>query len=162
MALLLAGCANGAYPLDYFYEMHYQQSYQVHEPPRVSAPAGAVPITGRDVSATENPIPGQGIEEGARLYAANCVFCHGVTGNGEDPALQGPVLRTMREKYGYGADAKPYAITPDLTSETVVALTDVGVYAWISNGVVVMPPFEKLLTPEERWMLVNYIRTLQP
>ena len=162
LAMFLAGCANGTYPVDIFYEMHYQQSYQVHEPPRISVPAGAVPITGRQLAATENPIPGQRVEEGARLYAANCAFCHGATGKGDDPELQGPVLRIMREKYGYGTEARPYAITPDLTSETVVALPDVGVFAWITNGVVVMPSFDKLLTVEERWMLVNYIRTLQP
>ncbi len=161
VAALLAGCANGTYPLDFFYEMHYQQSYKVHEPPRVSVPDGAVPITGRELSTTKNPIPGQGIEEGARLYAANCAFCHGVTGNGEDPTLQGPVLRIMRESYGYGTEARPYTITPDLTSPDVIDDPDVTIFGWITSGVTVMPAFDKLLTVEERWMLVNYIRTLQ-
>jgi mono/diheme cytochrome c family protein len=162
LAAFLAGCANGTYPVDLFYEMHYQQSYKVHEPPRVSVPTGAVPITGRQITTAENPVPGQGIEEGARLFAANCAFCHGVTGNGKDPVLQGPVLRIMREGYGYGTDARPYTITPDLTSQEVVDLPDVTIFGWITNGVTVMPSFDKLLTVEERWMLVNYIRTLQP
>ena len=157
-----AGCANGTYPLDLFYEMHYQQSYHSHEPPRLSVPKGAVPITGRDVLATENPIPGQRVDEGARLFAANCVFCHGVTGKGDNPQLQGPVLRIMRDKFNYPQSnpTKDYTITPDLTADFVKDQADVALFAWITNGVTVMPPFDKLLTVEERWLLVNYIRTL--
>lgn len=160
LSVVAAGCANGTYPLDIFYEMHYTQSYSSHEPPRLSPPEGAVPITGRPVFTPENPIPGQRVEEGARLYAANCVFCHGTAGNGEDPQLQGPVLRIMRESYGYGTAARPYTITPDLTSDVVKDLPDAGLYGWITTGVTVMPSFDKLLTIEERWLLVNYIRTL--
>ena len=157
LSAVAAGCANGTYPLDIFYEMHYQQSYSSHEPPRLSIPAGAVPITGRDILAVENPIPGQRVEEGARLFAANCVFCHGQKGKGD-----GPVLRTMRERFNYpqsnpGGD---YIITPDLTDDFVKNQADVGLFGWITNGVTVMPPFDKLLSVEERWMLVNYIRTL--
>ena len=44
--LLAAGCSQGAYPLDIFYEMHYQPSYKAHEPPRLSPPASAVPWYG--------------------------------------------------------------------------------------------------------------------
>ncbi len=155
IGITAAGCANGTYPLDFFYEMHYQQTYQSHEPPRLSVPEGAVPVTGRGVLLTENPIPGQGIDEGNRLFATNCAFCHGMGGKGD-----GPVLVTMKEQYNYGTDERPYTITPDLTDEFVRNQTDVAVFAWITNGVTVMPPFDKLLTMEERWMLVNYIRTL--
>ena len=155
VGVLATGCAKGTYPLDIFYEMHYQQTYRSHEPPRLSVPEGAVPITGRAVLLTENPIPGQGIEEGARLFAANCTFCHGMQGKGD-----GPVLRTMKEKYNYGTDERPYTITPNLTDEFVKNQADVAVFAWITNGVTVMPSFNKLLTMEERWLLVNYIRTL--
>ncbi len=160
LGVVAAGCANGTYPLDIFYEMHYQQSYQPHEPPRLSPPEGAVPITGKELVGADNPYAGQRVEEGKRLFMSNCVFCHGPTGNGEDPGLQGPVLRIMREKYSYGTPARPYAITPDLTSDFVKNQPDIGLFAWITNGVTVMPPFEKLLTVEERWLLVNYIRTL--
>ena len=154
--LLGASCANGTYPLDFFYEMHYQQSYGSYEPPRLSPPQSAVPITGREVLPTENPIPGQRAEEGGRLFAANCVFCHGAKGEGD-----GAVLRTMKRKYNYGTDERPYTITPDFTDDFVVNQADIGLFGWITNGVIVMPSFDKLLTVEERWLLVNYIRTLQ-
>jgi mono/diheme cytochrome c family protein len=150
-----AGCANGTYPLDFFYEMHYQQSYASHEPPRLWAPEGAVPVTGREVLPTENPIPGRRVEEGSSLFAANCAFCHGQDGKGS-----GYVLQIMKDEYGYGTDARPYTITPDLTADFVKDQPDVAVFGWITNGVTVMPSFDKLLTMEERWLLVNYIRTL--
>ena len=41
-ALALAGCTSGTYPVDIFYEQHYQQSYKSHEPPRLEGVAGAV------------------------------------------------------------------------------------------------------------------------
>ena len=151
----LIGCANGTYPLDIFYEMHYQQSYHSHEPPRLTAPLGAVPVTGRPTFGAENPILGERIEEGARLFASNCVFCHGSDGKGT-----GQVLLTMQDKYGYGTDDRPYTITPNLTDDFVKSQADVGLFGWITNGVTVMPSFDKLLTVEERWLLVNYIRTL--
>ena len=150
-------CANGTYPLDFFYEMHYQQSYQSHEPPRLTAPEGAVPITGRPLFGTENPIPGEGVEEGARLFAANCAFCHGDGGKGD-----GPVLQIMTDSYSY-PQSNPngeYTITPDLTADFVKGQADIGLFGWMTNGVTVMPSFDKLLTVEERWLLVNYIRTL--
>ena len=151
-----AACANGTYPLDIFYEMHYAQSYGAHEPPRLSPPESAVPITGKALATAENPIPGARVDEGARLFATNCVICHGSQGRGD-----GLVLVTMQEKYGYKTlDA--LGVSPDLTSSVEVghaqSLSDKGVFDWITNGTgFVMPSFAKLLSVEERWLLVNYI-----
>ena len=39
-ALAAVGCTSGSYPVDIFYEQHYQQSYKSHEPPRLSGVAG--------------------------------------------------------------------------------------------------------------------------
>ena len=153
--VVAAACAEGTYPLDIFYEMHYQQSFHSHEPPRLTAPGDAVPITGRALLTTENPIAGEMVAEGAQLFARNCVFCHGELGQGD-----GPVLQTMKDVYGYGTDARPYTITPILTDDFVTNQSDVAIFGWITNGVTVMPPFNKLLSVEERWLLVNYIRSL--
>ena len=40
--LAVLGCTSGSYPVDIFYEQHYQQSYKSHEPPRLAGVAGAV------------------------------------------------------------------------------------------------------------------------
>ena len=64
-ALALSGCYQGAYPVDYFREMHYQQSQRLMEAERLSPPDGAVPRTGGrpqitfvDASALQNPVRG--------------------------------------------------------------------------------------------------------
>ena len=164
VALLAASCAEGTYPLDFFYEMHYQPTYHSQEPPRLMPAAQSVPVTGRevpltldDVSTITNPIPGQGIERGAELFDINCSMCHGIAGRGD-----GQVLKTMIETYGYVPK-----LSPDLP--TVKLLPDGFLFSIISNRDLiltdpaqdkVMPQFQKLLTVEERWMLVNYIKTL--
>ena len=169
---LAAGCANGTYPLDFFYEMHYQQSYSSGEPPRLSAPKGAVPTSGREVpfetltsdeiAQLTNPFlrgdVREGVEEGEKLFGINCVICHGTALVGD-----GEVLNIMREDYGYAVK-----LNPDLTS--LGGLTDQTLFGIISDrnrifpGIEgwVMPQFRKLLTAEERWMIVNYIRSVPP
>lgn len=68
----------------------------------------------------------------------------------------------MISRYSY-----PVKLSPDLT--TIGALSDGQLFAIISDRDIVfpgiegwvMPQFHRLLTSEERWMLVNYIRSLQ-
>jgi mono/diheme cytochrome c family protein len=135
--------------------MHYQQSYESHEPPRLTIPSSAISVDGVAPQTNENPIKGHRLEDGAKLFVSNCLFCHGADGKGD-----GPVLRIMKADYGYGTDEKPYAITPDLTAQFVKDQSDLSIFGWITNGVTVMPSFDQLLSAEERWLLVNYIRFL--
>ena len=173
-ALFAVGCAEGSYPIDVFYEMHYQPSHHSQQPPRLAPPAGAVPITGKDVpliaqvhpdsiDTIENPIPGEGVAKGAKLYEINCAMCHGMDALGD-----GQVLTTMIETYGYTPK-----LNVNLSLVNVLGYSDGLLYTTITNRdirpeianledgtPVVMPQFEKLLTSEERWMLVNYLNTL--
>ncbi len=162
IALLGAACGRGSYPIDFFYEMHYQRSYHQQEPPRLMPANGAVPFSGREVfltpqtlDAVKNPMPGQNIQKGAQLFAVNCSMCHGVAGQGD-----GQVLQTMIQKYGYTPK-----LSPNLAA--VKALPDSFLFGMISNRDLiltdpnqpkVMPRFQQLLTPEERWMIINYLR----
>ena len=171
LGALAAGCARGTYPLDIFYEMHYQQSYSSHEPPRLSPPEGAVPVTGKELpieslsseelSQLNNPFLRDGVrrsvENGERLFAVNCAICHGPLGGGD-----GEVLNIMREDYGYQVK-----LDPNLTG--LVSMTDQTLFAIMTDRSAVfpgiegwvMPQFQGLLAADERWMLVNYIRVLQ-
>ena len=84
-----AGCAQGSYPLDIFYEMHYQPSYKAHEPPRLSAPESAV--------AWFPPPPATSFaNDGEHLFQVNCSMCHVAGAKGD-----GPVLQKMEDTYGY-------------------------------------------------------------
>ena len=131
----LAGCSQGSYPLDIFYEMHYQPSYKAHEPPRLSVPESAV--------AWFDPPPATSFaNDGEHLFQVNCSMCHGSAGKGD-----GPVLKKMMEQYGY----QP-AISPDLTP-----LPQEAIEAFMRSGVVVMPNFSKLLTGDEMRLVAEYV-----
>lgn len=171
--LVVASACNSTntYPIDFFSEMHYQKSFRSQEPPRLDTPAGAVPITGGEAVYTfaeardlANPLAGdpQARERGAQLYAVNCAVCHGAQGRGDG---------RMAALWATQQGAVPPA---DLTSPVVVNRTDGELYWILTNGftspeqqvhypggLTNMPAFGKLLTPEERWALVSYIRQLQ-
>ena len=173
VALAGVSCAEGTYPLDFFYEMHYQVSFRSQEPPRLMPAAQSVPITGKEVKLTSlemaeeltNPIPNQEIERGAELFNINCTMCHGAGARGDGPTLE--IMTNKDPEVGI-----PYGYDPILPPDLVLGLisrSDGWIFAMISNRDLiltdpnldkVMPQFEKLLTAEERWMLVNYIRSL--
>ena len=50
---------------------------------------------------------------------------------------------------------------PDLTAEATVEKSDGDIYGILTNGVLVMPTFKNLLSAEDRWLLVDYVRDLQ-
>ena len=144
--LVAIGCSQGSYPVDIFYEMHYQQSHKSHEPPRLSAPAGAV---------AWYPAPqSTSFDTGQHLFAINCSMCHGDGGKGD-----GPVVRKLTETYGY----KPVIDPPDVTDnpvENIVAVLEATTRPFGPDSV--MPPFGKLLSDEERLAIAEYIGTASP
>lgn len=97
----------------------------------------------------ENPIEFDdvSIREGAGLYIANCLLCHGAKGREED---------SVDPAYAHGDAA-------DLTNRKSEALTDGDLFYWTSQGVpgTQMPAFNEALSDEEIWTLVNYVRWLQ-
>ena len=132
----------GSYPLDIFYEMHYQQSYKSNEPPRLSGVADAVAWYPPPKSTAH------GTNTGSYLFGVNCSMCHGAQGKGD-----GPVLNKMT--------APPYnydpVLTPDLTDPAVSSIGAQGIEGYLASGIVVMPSFKKLLSPEERRLIAEYV-----
>lgn len=144
--LLAVGCSQGSYPLDIFYEMHYQPSYKVHEPPRLSPPASAVPWYG-----STPPEPTSFAGSGEHIFMTNCAMCHGATGQGD-----GQVLGRMIVDYGYQTtDAA--LLNPNLTSEAAKSLDRDGLRGVVVGGVNVMPPFAKLLTEDQIELVLDYV-----
>lgn len=103
-----------------------------------------------DADKTKNPVSAtpESIAKGKELYLGqkgNCIFCHGETGAGNEANL--PRLRR-----------KPADIS---NKERMAAMTDGELFWKISKGIRgIMPGREDRMSEEERWNVVNYIRTL--
>ena len=95
--------------------------------------------------AKKNPLPSdkKTAEQGEKVAKVNCVSCHGDKGKGNGPAA-------------VALNPKP----ADWTSVRVQKESDGEIFWKISNGRGAMPPW-KHLPENDRWDLVNYIRTLQ-
>jgi mono/diheme cytochrome c family protein/uncharacterized membrane protein len=90
---------------------------------------------------------GDGIAHGAKLFAQNCVVCHGAEGRGD-----GPLLRGINE---------PLA---DLTAAHLWAHSDGEMFWYLTHGIVSppgeppMPGFANVIGTEARWELIDYLR----
>jgi mono/diheme cytochrome c family protein len=116
---------------------------------------------------TENPVKDSLTvrERSAALFARNCSVCHGAEGDG-----------TGIVSAFWSQDATPPA---NLTGVATRGKTDGTLFSIVTHGqgavpvpddagnpeawaaLTNMPPFQKLLTSEERWTLVRHIRSLQ-
>lgn len=156
---VITGCEVGNYPLDIFPEMHYQQSYRTQEPPMVPTPQGSVPTSGREIPpdlgtamSMENPLSGnpEAIVAGEQLFRINCAACHGPAGDGVSP---------VGTKFAESGVRPPPSLVAD--NSAAAASPDGFIFGVITNGIGNMPALWKLLTPDERWSVITYLRTIQ-
>jgi mono/diheme cytochrome c family protein len=112
-------------------------------------------IAPAEARALRNPVaPGpETLKRGRSLFSQNCSICHGESGHGDGPEARRHAKR-----------AKP---PQDLTQPAVQRkLTDGEIFWKITNGrrrgsQVIMPSFESdISSPEDRWKLVAFIRSL--
>jgi mono/diheme cytochrome c family protein len=94
----------------------------------------------------QNPVPAtdDSITAGMMSYSTHCQGCHGESGDGK------------------GQRAEKLSIAPsDFTDAHAMGqITDGELFWKISHGRRPMPAFREKLTEQERWELVDYIRTL--
>jgi mono/diheme cytochrome c family protein len=84
--------------------------------------------------------------EAGRLYNINCGICHGATGIANGPISAG----------GYVGGVA------NLTAEAYVKMADGTMFHSITYGKGVMGSYASQVTRAQRWMIIKYIRTLQP
>jgi mono/diheme cytochrome c family protein len=101
-------------------------------------------IAPEEARKVKNPIKATkaSIQKGKEIYEKKCALCHGVKGDGKGPASAGlnPKPTNFRESHGE-------------------KMTD-GEHFWkITTGKGPMASYEKDLTIEERWHVINYINT---
>ena len=101
--------------------------------------------TPKEAQIVKNPVDKNiaALAEGKKLYVTNCAPCHGDKGHGDGPAAQ-------------ALSPKP----ADHSSILVQSETDGSLFWKLSEGRNPMPAYKKILTEQQRWELVNYIRTL--
>ncbi len=101
-------------------------------------------IAPEEARKVKNPIKATkvSIQKGKEIYEKKCALCHGVKGDGKGPASA-------------GLNPKPTNFKDSHAEE----MTD-GEHFWkITTGKGGMPSYEKDLSADERWHVVNYINT---
>lgn len=95
---------------------------------------------------TVNPYQGNQIaaQKGGMLFQKLCWTCHGKTGLGDGPA--GKTLNPQPRNF---------------TLKSVQDQSDGELFWKISNGKGMMVPYKHSLNEEQRWQLVNFIRTFK-
>jgi mono/diheme cytochrome c family protein len=139
----------------------YRWSHNMTETPRVmpgersfAMPPGSMPRGGElyypkeereAAAARKNPIASSpdSVKRGANLYAVYCTPCHGPAGKGD------------------GLVATKFVPPPDLTNPDLQkSRTDGYWQSYLSVGGAVMPSYGEALSADERWHVVNFLRSL--
>ncbi|MBL8994917.1 MAG: cytochrome c [Spirochaetia bacterium] len=96
-------------------------------------------------SAVANPVAAsaESVAAGKKVYIKECSSCHGPKGKGDGPSSGDFATKTT-----------------DITDAKFASQTDGAVFYKITVGRRPMPGFRDTLSDDERWNVVNYIRTL--
>jgi copper transport protein len=93
-----------------------------------------------------NPVPAtaESIAKGSSVYSANCAVCHGTDARGD-----GPMAQTL--------NPPPSDLTVHITQHP-----DADLFDFVSNGIQgsAMPAFKDRLSEEERWNVLNYLKSV--
>jgi hypothetical protein len=107
--------------------------------------SGYVPIVPDLVLARMGGMSGALIR-GRERYDVYCTPCHGRTGDGKGMVARVPA---------------GFPPLPSLTDPRIRALPDGQIFATITNGVRLMPPYGAQVPIDDRWAIVSYVRALE-
>jgi len=85
------------------------------------------------------------LAKGKAVWVKECASCHGDKGKGDGPAVK-------------DLEKKP----EDLTLPKTLNQTDGALFWKLTEGRKPMASYEKTLSEEDRWHVINYTRTLAP
>jgi mono/diheme cytochrome c family protein len=158
LTLLIVGgmgaVLGGAVVYHWTHNMFYTQRVMPGEI-SFSMPTGSLPRHGgqlyyspadRDAAAARrNPVAAtpESVKRGEALFTIYCTPCHGTSGRGDGPV------------------STRFVPPADLTNPDLQKVRTDGYWqSYLSVGGAVMPSYGEALSPEERWDVVNYVRTL--
>lgn len=99
---------------------------------------------GRYAAAVPFEVDATVVQRGQETYLAFCATCHGASGDGRGPVFEATGV-----------------LSSDLRAEYVQQQPDGQIFVTISRGMGMMAGFESQLSPQDRWAVVAYLRTLQ-
>ncbi len=156
--LLLAGCqekvgSSSPFNVPWSTDMYTQPSVYPQQQAYDSAP-GTVPVAAEPPALPhaasdklKNPVlfTRESVARGKVVYETFCVPCHGVGGKGD------------------GLVAAKFVPPPPLDGPAAKGRTDGYIYATIRLGSLstLMPAYGYRMTEQQRWDVVNYVRSLQ-
>jgi mono/diheme cytochrome c family protein len=95
----------------------------------------------------------QVVAEGKVLYEMYCDHCHGPKGAGDGKVAQGVTVD--------GKEKSAYAGVPNYKSDALKNITEGHIFHVITYGKNLMWPHGSQVSPEDRWKIAKYVKTLQ-
>ena len=128
--------------LNFFFVLLLFISFFIHNEAIAQSKTWCAPKEANDV---KNPLAGNTdiLKYAKVIYTTYCDPCHGNKGKGDGIAAAGLAIKPA-----------------DHTSDKVQEQTDGALYWMITQGHSPMPSYKTVLIDNQRWELVNYIRTL--
>lgn len=172
--IAMVGCGNREPGRSYMPDMVYSRAYETYSNNTerlalVGAHYNALPVAGTmargakepyklhndsvgyiQAASIKSPLNASEVNmtEAERLYLINCGICHGSKLDGNGPLFNG----------GDG----PYSAAPrNFMNPDSKAMTDGTMFHSITYGIRQMGSYASQLTPEQRWMVITYIRKKQ-
>ena len=141
-----------AMAMPWSWDFFTQPSHKAQEEKALPVPEGTVNTKGRlslknreEAANLKNPVSPtpKSIERGKFVFDTYCATCHGETGQGD------------------GIVGQKFVPPADLTSDYVQSKPDGDIYYTItSGGLAIMPMQGDAILPEDRWNVVNYIKSV--
>lgn len=160
--LLLLGACNPdtvVHKVGWFSTMRHQRNIKPYARP-IPAVDGTVPVSGGELPVTRenadrlaNPRTrtAESLNRGQWVYRTYCLVCHGERGRGDGPVSL--------------AGGGPFPGVPSIVNPARPPLSDGAIYGLVVNaqqmGRGLMPRYGDKVRGNDRWDVVNYVRSLQ-
>lgn len=142
MSVLRKYKQNKANKINLFFKFLLLISFFIHKEAKAQSKNWVAP---NEAAIVKNPLAGntEVLKYAKVIYTNYCTPCHGSNGRGDGIA-------------GASLAKKP----ADHTSDYVQKQSDGALYWMVTTGKSPMPSYKTVLTNNQRWELINYIRTL--
>lgn len=98
------------------------------------------------------------VADGKILYETYCDHCHGPKGKGDGKVAAGGVKVTVN---GEQKERSTYNGVANLTGDALKGISEGHIFHVITNGKGLMWAHGSQISPEDRWKIAKYVKTLQ-